>query len=250
MARKYIPEKVKRILQKEINSKCPFCDNIDVDHFQIHHIDEDSSNDFMGNLLMLCANCHSKITKGDISQMQVLKAKALLPQKKGGVEFVSVVPDSKHSKWERSDYNFTIFNSINGSEMKEHLVLNWSFINNTTSTIILKGLSYSAITLPAGLTGPAIPSILKPIATYNVPILFNQGIKREHLSPQIQIPEGHGFQIQTVHYSAYEKDIYALAGRFYIDFTFEFSSNIKIEIPRLFFNCSSEKEELPHYGWS
>lgn len=65
--RKSIPLKTRAVLQKEINSKCPFCFNEDVEHFQIHHIDEDPSNNEHGNLLMLCANCHSKITKGDIS---------------------------------------------------------------------------------------------------------------------------------------------------------------------------------------
>ncbi len=33
------PPKVKALLQKEINSKCPFCSIEDVDHFEVHHID-------------------------------------------------------------------------------------------------------------------------------------------------------------------------------------------------------------------
>lgn len=250
MKRKHIPEKTRRLLQKEINSTCPFCENKDVGHFQVHHIDEVPSNNSPNNLLMLCANCHSKITKGDISQMEVQNVKIMLPNIKEGIEFVSVVPDSKNSIWETSDDDIRIFYSVSDSPVKEHLILTWSFINNTTSTIILKGLSYSATKLPSGLMGTAIPSILRPLAIYNIPIIFNRGIKHEHLSPQIQIPEGHGFQIQTAHYSEYENNIYALTGRFYIDFTFEFSSNIKIEIPRLFFNGSSEKEKLPNYGWS
>ncbi|MBB5439171.1 hypothetical protein HDC92_002858 [Pedobacter sp. AK017] len=68
--------KVRAELQQEINSKCPFCLGTDVGHFQIHHIDEDPSNNGMDNLFLLCPTCHSKITKGDISLGQVISVKA------------------------------------------------------------------------------------------------------------------------------------------------------------------------------
>jgi hypothetical protein len=76
MARTKIPKenKVRAILQQEINSVCPFCDNSDVGHFQIHHIDENPSNNEIINLLLVCPTCHSKITKGDISE-EVVKHK-------------------------------------------------------------------------------------------------------------------------------------------------------------------------------
>lgn len=74
--RKVIPIKERAILQKEISSSCPFCDNQDVDHFQIHHIDGNHENNEIGNLLLLCPTCHSKITKGDIRREEVEKIKA------------------------------------------------------------------------------------------------------------------------------------------------------------------------------
>lgn len=67
--------KVRAELQREVGSACPFCDNSEVGHFEIHHIDENPSNNDMGNLLLLCPTCHSKITKGDISQIIVFKKK-------------------------------------------------------------------------------------------------------------------------------------------------------------------------------
>lgn len=73
--RKSIPAKTKALLQKEINSSCPFCSNDDVGHFQIHHIDENPENNDLGNLLMLCPTCHSKITKGDILSSAVIELK-------------------------------------------------------------------------------------------------------------------------------------------------------------------------------
>ncbi len=73
--RKPIPQKIKAVLQKEIGSVCPFCQNKDVDHFEFHHIDENPENNEVSNLLMLCPTCHSKITKGDITKEEVIKVK-------------------------------------------------------------------------------------------------------------------------------------------------------------------------------
>jgi hypothetical protein len=78
LKRKHISPKIKSILQKEINSECPICKNQDVEHFHIHHIDENPKNNDAHNLLMLCPTCHSKITKGDISQSQVKTIKEKL----------------------------------------------------------------------------------------------------------------------------------------------------------------------------
>lgn len=73
--RKPIPYKLKATLQKEIGSVCPFCKNKDVEHFEIHHIDENPENNELSNLIMLCPTCHSKITKGDISKEEVVRTK-------------------------------------------------------------------------------------------------------------------------------------------------------------------------------
>lgn len=75
-SRKNISIKVRALLQKEINSICPFCPNDDVGHFQVHHIDENPENNSFDNLLMVCPTCHSKITKGDISSQQVIEKKS------------------------------------------------------------------------------------------------------------------------------------------------------------------------------
>ena len=78
--RKTIPNKTKVLLQKEIKSKCPFCLSEEVEHFHIHHINEDPENNSIENLIMICPTCHSKITKNDISYDKVkeLKNKLLL----------------------------------------------------------------------------------------------------------------------------------------------------------------------------
>lgn len=50
-------------LQQEIGSRCPFCNSKDVSHFEIHHINEDTTNHNIDNLLLICRQCHSKFTK-------------------------------------------------------------------------------------------------------------------------------------------------------------------------------------------
>lgn len=78
--RKPVPARTKALLQKEINSLCPLpgCGNDEVDHFQIHHIDENPKNNDFDNLLLLCPICHSKITKGDIIRTEVILLKKQL----------------------------------------------------------------------------------------------------------------------------------------------------------------------------
>jgi hypothetical protein len=86
--RKSVPNKTRALLQKEVGSRCPFCGNGDVDHFHPHHIDGDPGNDDFLNLILLCPLCHSKITKGDISEDIVRLTKNRLQNKTE--EFVSM----------------------------------------------------------------------------------------------------------------------------------------------------------------
>jgi len=79
--RKPIANKLKAILQQEINSICPFCSDTNVGHFEIHHVNEDPSENNLENLLMLCPICHSKITKGDLTYNDVTAAKRYLSLK-------------------------------------------------------------------------------------------------------------------------------------------------------------------------
>lgn len=97
--------KVRSELQKENNSTCPFCDNTDVGHFEIHHIDDNPSNNDMVNLILLCPICHSKITKGDISSEDVLKRK---------VELESKIEISKSNKGKVVNFNASVTRTIVG----------------------------------------------------------------------------------------------------------------------------------------
>ncbi len=97
--------KVRAELQKEIGSVCPFCDNSEVGHFEIHHIDDNPSNNDYKNLIFLCPICHSKITKGDISQTEVLKKK---------IDILTTNNKSENSNGKVINFNSKIGNAIVG----------------------------------------------------------------------------------------------------------------------------------------
>lgn len=80
--RKSIPRKIQVKLLMEVELKCPLCENKDADHFQIHHIDENTGNNAIQNLLMVCPTCHSKITKNDYTREDIILVKQRLYQPK------------------------------------------------------------------------------------------------------------------------------------------------------------------------
>lgn len=80
MKRKAIPEKIKKSLYQEAGMTCPQCGEKDISTFEIHHItpfSEVGSHE-EENLILLCSNCHAKVTSGDISESVILKLKISL----------------------------------------------------------------------------------------------------------------------------------------------------------------------------
>ena len=75
MARKQLSEALKDKVKKEFNYKCAICAN---DNPQIHHIDEEHSNNEIENLLPLCPNCHltdqhNPTRKVEIAKLQMFR---------------------------------------------------------------------------------------------------------------------------------------------------------------------------------
>jgi len=133
--RKKIPIKISKLLQKEINSKCPFCNNEDVGHFQIHHIDGNPQNNQDINLMMLCPICHSKITKGDIEEEKVLNKK---------IELIKGYSENK------IDTNARTTNIMNiNSGVHKSILANQLYTNN----INIKGKTKPKLNHPEGSIG-------------------------------------------------------------------------------------------------
>jgi len=69
--RKSVSALTSKKLYQEADNRCPFCGVADVAVLEIHHIDGDPSNNQIENLIVVCGNCHSKITRGEISPADV-----------------------------------------------------------------------------------------------------------------------------------------------------------------------------------
>ena len=80
MSRKPIPRLVEKRLFKEADSQCPRCGQADVAALQVHHIKPvaEGGNDDEENLIVLCSNCHSKVTAGEIEEAEILRLKISL----------------------------------------------------------------------------------------------------------------------------------------------------------------------------
>ena len=76
--RKSPSQRMRARLQKEIGSECPFCGSQEVDTFEVHHLNEDPSDDRFENELMVCPTCHAKITAGTISRDETMTKKVEL----------------------------------------------------------------------------------------------------------------------------------------------------------------------------
>ncbi|MFK5922532.1 MAG: HNH endonuclease [Verrucomicrobiota bacterium] len=73
-----IPKQTEKRAFQEVGSACGFCRESEIASLQVHHIDEDPSNNDLGNLLVVCSNCHGKISEGVISQSDVMLRKRMV----------------------------------------------------------------------------------------------------------------------------------------------------------------------------
>lgn len=241
--RQRIPQetKVRAQLQQEINSGCPFCDNREVGHFQIHHIDENPQNNLVSNLILICPTCHSKITKGDISQKEVKNIKSQLPNLK--IEFITVGIDSKNCSWTTYD---NVPNAFLDHESKKSPfpILNFSLINHTKQTILLTGIQIGAKHLYSGLSGIPRPSILRSAIKYKFPIPNGEKEVIHQLEKQLEIPSEQAFKFQIELFEdGMNNEKYEIHGRKVLYFSFKFGAFI-IKAPNIFLNCKSENEKM------
>jgi len=240
--RKKIPTKVRAELQREINSKCPFCDSMDVGQFEVHHIDEDPANSNFSNLILVCPNCHSKITKHEITKEQVENVKKSLPNSVNDIEFASVFMDKSCSWIADDNLPYRFYNRFNNKTQLP--LLNFSFINHRKQVVVLTAVHIKTKKLRSGLTGIDKPFILMPSSKCQIPISYSkQGIKHL-LKEQLAIPSEHPFQFQVQLFYKDDGETYNITGKNILSFTFIFNDKLDIKIPNIYLNCKSENEEF------
>lgn len=240
--------KVRAILQQEINSKCPNCENTDVGHFEIHHIDENPNNNKIENLILLCPICHSKITKKDIQIDEVKKWKKNLVNRNADIQFIAVTIDNENCGWEQYENIPNAFQVVKFKSLFP--ILNFSFINNSHKTILLTNIILTNERLPIGLSGPDIPlpNILRPLIKYQIKLPNNKETVNTILKDEIEIPQGRAFKFQIELY-AESMDLFKPPHKYALDFKFGFNNNFYIEIPILL-NSKKYYDSLQHVGLS
>ena len=234
--------KVRAELQKEIHSKCPLCDNQDVGHFEIHHIDEDPSNNEIINLLLICPICHSKITKNDITLEMVKSVKEQLEYKNAGGEFVSALIDSKQCSWECVNEPNIFFNSH--SNNSPFPVISFTLINHVGKTLVLKTIKLKVNRLESGISGIPRAAVLKSLVKYKVSIDSGKNENVYHLAEPIQLPSNQAVKFDLELYEKMTDTENVIQGRMILFFVLEFSNNIAISVPKIYLNCKDENEGL------
>ncbi len=252
--RKNIPAPLKKELQQEIGSTCPFCSNRDVAGFEIHHIDENPANNDPTNLLMLCGTCHNLVTQGRITRVEVEKVKKNLVFTRHGIEFSLVTIEEDKCAW-RKDPDHYAFYAVDTVKNGQSCfpILTWSVINHLPKTVILHDIRYQAMEYFSGLHGTPKASVLSPLISYKIPIKRDEQEHHVGLNRPIQIPTNGAFQFSTELYRPGEgKKHYSFWPReqCHIDFKFGFSGNIWLQAPRIFFNRKHEEDSLEIVGLS
>ncbi len=72
------PRTIEKRVFQQAGSQCAFCEASEIASLQVHHIDGNPDNHEVENLLLVCANCHGKITGGVISEAEVRTKKRQL----------------------------------------------------------------------------------------------------------------------------------------------------------------------------
>ncbi|WP_166962124.1 HNH endonuclease signature motif containing protein [Yeosuana marina] len=240
--------KVRSELQKEIESTCPFCGNMDVGHFQIHHIDENPSNHDMQNLLLVCPVCHSKINKGDILPQEVVYKKLNLNNKGYKVKFISVSVDEGKCGWRPIKNVQNAFEAVKLQSLFP--IFNFSFINNSPDTILFTSVKIKTKKLPNGLAGPdfPLPNILRPSITYKIKMPKNGEITETKLVEELEVPATRAFKFQVELFDESMERFKPPFNKYVLSFEFGFNNDFYLEVPKILLNSKEDCDKLPHYG--
>ena len=82
MPRTPLPQKSRDAVLREYNHRCAVCGS---DRPQIHHIDEDATNNDVANLLPLCPNCHLRDQHSPADRIDIPKLKLFRQYRDPGI---------------------------------------------------------------------------------------------------------------------------------------------------------------------
>lgn len=101
-----IPSMTSKKVWQEAGQRCSFCAESAVEALHIHHImaREHGGSNQVENLILVCANCHGKITHGHISEADVLMKKRELQYAATVLAKPTAAPRTKRTK---NTFNFS-----------------------------------------------------------------------------------------------------------------------------------------------
>ena len=118
--RKSIPSVIKRKIIQEALSTCPFCGEDDVSTGQFHHIEPvaEGGTNSLNNLIYICANCHSKVTQGQILSSEVAGVKKMLAMGRHPYANKGFASNIIHADFTRGSNKGIVANKIEKIEIK------------------------------------------------------------------------------------------------------------------------------------
>jgi hypothetical protein len=166
----------------------------------------------------------------------------LLKLRSWKVEFVLVTTDPSCG-WVMGEENEYAF--FNERIRPKNPILNFTFINHLSRTVVLKSVIVRRRSLWSGMAGPAPePEILYPMAKYHIPLYGREAYSLQLESP-IAVPTQRAFLFQVeLSEGVIENISRPFRGRKATQFTFNFSNGITVNAPIILFNCNSENENI------
>jgi len=77
IGRDHIPKRIEKLLYQEVGSRCALCGEADIVKLTVHHIERWSEcrRHDPAKMIVLCANCHSRASAGEIDCETLYEAK-------------------------------------------------------------------------------------------------------------------------------------------------------------------------------
>lgn len=244
--RKPLSNKMRARLQKEINSKCPFCEDEDVEYFEAHHIDEDPSNTVLSNMLLLCRKCHSKVGERIITKQQTEHFKANLANIGKNIEVYKIEVISENYCWRPYPHLKNAFR-LEWEIANDFPIFQFHLVNNYNRTVVLTDIELQVKHLFSGFGDLPQPCEVPKSNVYNIFIESNKRVHKVNNFNGLQIPSKQAVTIQVEVAQKLDDVFINLDKRMILYFSLKFSGNILLDLPRIFINTDNENEGVPVY---
>lgn len=244
--RKPLSNKMRARLQKEINSKCPFCEDEEVEYFEAHHIDEDPSNTVLSNMLLLCRKCHSKVGEGIITKQQIEHCKTNLTNIGKNIEVYKIDVISENDCWKPYPHLKNAFR-LDWEVANDFPIFQFHLVNNYNNTIVLADIELQVKHLFSGLGDLPQPCEVPKSNVYTIFIESNKRVHKVNNFNGLQIPSKQAVTIQVEVAQKFDDVFINLDKRMILYFTLKFSGNILLDLPIIFINTDNENEGVPVY---